>query len=207
MPISPCGLLESCDLNLAEQRSWRDTPARTCPGVYLVALTDDPNDGSIVLPEAPVDLNALDLWIDECPEMKLNRERPLVGSLSRYLSSYWLPGETVLYVGMATSLQDRIGKFFSHRLGRSSPHRGGHWLKALSNLSELSIFTAMCESVDDAGKYESRLIEEFISQIPEVIRNNQPNPQLPLPYANLEWRTGGRKLRKQKSLTKQAIGS
>ncbi len=69
--------------------------------------------------------------------------RPRAGVVAAYISSFWLATEPILYIGKTDDpLSTRIGAMFAHRLGCSSPHKGGHWLKTLSILPDLWVHWA-----------------------------------------------------------------
>src|SRR5438105_3398685 len=49
-----------------------------------------------------------------------------VGGVAERVSSFWIPDEVVLYVGLAgSSLGRRLARYYATALGARSPHAGG----------------------------------------------------------------------------------
>jgi hypothetical protein len=78
---------------------WGAAVEERRPGVYIVALTANPDD---LAPH--IELACI-------PEVERAR---------------WLVEQPVLYIGRATrSLRGRLAQFYRHEYGKSAPHRGG----------------------------------------------------------------------------------
>jgi hypothetical protein len=154
------------------------------PGVYVVA-TPEPLD------DAPLDEDTLDAWITNRPEMRIDGKAATLANLEARLRSFWIPGETIVYIGRAgTSLAKRVGQYYRTPLGATAPHAGGHWIKTLSVLSDLRVTWAT--TMDPSGA-ETALLLEFPKRL--SARQRQALPSGPvLPFANLETGAKVRKL-------------
>jgi hypothetical protein len=103
----------------------------------------------------------------------------------------WVPGEPVLYIGLAgTNLAERIGHYYRTPLGARAPHAGGWPLKTLTDLQELYVHWA---TVDDPAWTELAVLDAFIAGVSEAERAKLVDPHLPLPFANLQRAPGERK--------------
>ena len=77
-------------------------------------------------------------------------EPPAVESLPARVREFWIPGQTVVYIGLAgTSLGIRVGQFYRTPLGDRGPHAGGHWPKALDGLDTCTITWAETATSDE----------------------------------------------------------
>jgi hypothetical protein len=136
----------------------------------------------------------------------MDGRRPTVQALRNRLQSFWLADESILYVGKATSLDSRVDSYYRSKIGRRSPHRGGMWLKTLAILESLWIH--WCPTPDqEPATVESSLLAMFMARVSPGSRSLYPvaDRQRPLPFANLEWQSGGKKYVRAHGLTKQAI--
>ena len=64
------------------------------PGVYLIEL---PAPAAT----APIDFNAVGRWIERVPALTLDGVQPTGRDLAARLHRFWLPAQTVLYIGMS----------------------------------------------------------------------------------------------------------
>ncbi|MHB1419868.1 MAG: hypothetical protein ACYCX4_09855 [Bacillota bacterium] len=81
-------------------------------------------------------------------------------------------------------------QYYETPLGQPRPHRGGHWLKTLSILENLSIFWA---ATDDPDGAENELLATFVKNVSQGSKEQLLDPDRPLPFANLEYPKGNRK--------------
>lgn len=169
------------------------------PGVYVVALTNQA-DKMLCYNEAPISEGLVEEWVNRVPYMTLDRTLPTVNTLTKRLKDFWLPDETVLYIGKAgTSLQQRVNQYYKTTLGSPGLHRGGHWLKTLNNLTELNIYWTTSEG-STAHDLESVFLDYFVKRVSCESRKILRDPIHPFPFANIEFPKGVRKdhgLRKQ----------
>jgi hypothetical protein len=161
------------------------------PGVYVVSLAPKPQETRWAIPFAPLSQEALAELLRVCPGLRLDGARPTPTEPAGRIASFWLDSETVLYIGKAgTSVRKRVDQYYATPLGARSPHAGGWFLKTLSILDRLSIHYA---AVPDPDESERALISAFMNAVPGWARGSLPDPDLPLPFANLQVPGGRRK--------------
>lgn len=172
----------------------RIPPPDTGPGtgVYVVALTADPDTLDAAMPYCPLSEAAIRVLLDvRRAELKVDGRAPRAAQLASRLSGFWLADEVVLYGGRAgprrrvsvSDLSDRVDEYYTTPLGARSPHAGGWPLKTLSNLSELYVHYAYC--ADDATA-ETGLLDGFAEQVSAESRAALYDATFVMPFANLE---------------------
>lgn len=183
MPLTIRSLFEAASVTPTGVTPWGTRPSCRENGVYVVALTNDPNSLAGTLDAMPVSHEAIGNWLIVQQHLTVDGLPASVDSVGARLSRYWLSSEVILYIGKTAKedgLCGRVGQFYRHVLGRHSPHRGGHWIKTLSVLEQLFVHYAPCL---DPVSVESIMIGAFCNR----------NPAGPFPFANLEWRADGRR--------------
>lgn len=160
VPNSIVELSDAMGVKLDGPVKWGTPLDVRCPGVYVISLATDPHSGTFALRErAPLDLNVMDQWLHRSPSLTLDGARPTVHMLAQRLASFWLPNETIVYIGKSgRPLSERIGEFYDTRLGDRCPHAGGSWIKALSVLDDLTIYWA---ALDAPEAKERQLLHLF----------------------------------------------
>jgi hypothetical protein len=191
MPATVTDLLSAAELERTGSVRWGTPLTASYPGVYLVALEESPDTCRPTLAEAPINDERVNELLRVRPELRLDGARPTLGTLCERLAACWLPDETVLYIGRAgTSLQRRIGQYYTTPLGARRPHAGGWFLKTLTNLDELTVHYAA--AVDPAAA-ERELLKAFIGGVDGASCDGLHDPTCPYPFANLVGPTGVRK--------------
>ena len=170
-------LLRSVGLLADGPATW-GTPVRSNrPGVYLVELP-------AALPNAPIDLSTVGRWVDALPDLTLDGARPVGRDLAARLNAFWLPDQTVVYIGMSgVSIGARVAAFARTPLGERKPHAGGYWLKTLTGLDRCRVWWAETEAAEE---YEDALLEAFAATVPDAARARLHDPEVVLPFANLQ---------------------
>jgi hypothetical protein len=191
MQATVADLLAAAGLEPAGSVRWGTRLPASVPGVYLVALDAAPDTRAATLAKAPIDDQRVAELLRVRPELRLDGSRPTVAALVERLAGCWLPDEVVVYIGLAgTSLQRRVGQYYTTPLGARRPHAGGWFLKTLSNLDELTVHYAA--AVDPAAA-ERELLEGFIDGVDGARCDELQDPTCPYPFANLVGPTGVRK--------------
>ena len=190
MPKSPTELMEAAGITLAGSAPWGDPPQLGEPGCSIIALSPDP-DTKEGRGEAPISSDQVAALLEVRPELRLDGSRPTTAELSGRISSFWLPDEPVLYVGLAgTSVAKRANDYYRTPLGARSPHSGGWFLKTLHNLHGLWVHYGSCSDPDDA---EAKALRAFAVGVSESARRQLHDPERVMPFANLEYPKGARK--------------
>ena len=192
MPATVTDLLAAAGLEPAGSVRWGTRLRASHPGVYLVALDASPDGCAATLSEAPISEERVAELLRVRPELRLDGSRPTVATLSKRLAACWLPDETVLYVGLAgTSLQRRVGQYYTTPLGARRPHAGGWFLKTLANLDELTVHHT---AAVDPTAAERGILQAFIDSVDGAGGCDAlHDPTCPYPFANLVGPTGVRK--------------
>jgi transcription elongation factor GreA len=177
-------LLRSVGLLADGPAVWgRPLPAQG-PGVFVIEL-------SAPTPTAHLELTRVGKWIERVETLRLDGERPTSRALSARLASFWLPSQTVLYVGATTqSIGRRLASIDHTELGDRRPNSGAHWLKTLRSLDGVHVWWAPTAATEE---YEDALLSAFAAGVPEADLAGLPDRTVVLPWANLRTATGERK--------------
>lgn len=160
-------------------------PVRSRAAGLFVVEASAPSDS------AALDFRAVRDWVERVPSLMVDGKRPTPNELEDRLSAFWLPGQTILYIGRTTkSLGPRVAAAYATRLGDRRPHAGGHWLKALRGLERLRVWWT---ETDAPEEYEDGLVSAFVSGLSAEARAGLHDGGVLLPWANLEAVTGERK--------------
>ncbi len=182
MPHTVTSLFRAVDLEPSGVIPWGTPPTCREKGIYIVALGADPSSLVGTIRTLPASQDAISTWMSE-NQVLIDGAPASFDALCTRLGRYWLPDEVVLYIGKSEKedgVCGRVRQFYSHKLGQSRPHSGGQWIKTLTELPRLFIHYSRCS---DPVAVESAMIGRFCSNAPTG----------PFPFANLEWRKGGRR--------------
>jgi hypothetical protein len=171
---------------------WGVSVPESQPGVYVVALSSKENSLGDARKDAPVDIGLVKNLLRARQELLLDGKRPTATKLGERVKGFWLPDEVILYIGLAgTSLRQRVNQYYGTPLGARSPHKGGWFLKLLSNLNELWVHYSPCDDPDGA---EDAMLGRFCANVSDQAKEVLFDPDHPFPFANLVWPPGVRKL-------------
>lgn len=191
MPIPVKELFDSVGKEIMGQVKWNEKIACDLPGVYCVSISNNENVLKTI-EKYPVSLSEIEEWINYVPNMKIDGNIPTVEEVAERLSKFWLPKETILYIGKAgTSLRKRVNQYYKTKLGDKRPHAGGHWLKTLDIINELNIFWTT-SGEQNAEELEQELLSKFVESI--NYKNELYDAEHPFPFANREYPRGNRKI-------------
>jgi transcription elongation factor GreA len=183
MPLVPStpDLLRSIGLDIDGPARWGTKPTSRKPGIFAVEIAAPAN-------RAPIDVDEVRRWLERVPDLELDGERPTQSILAARMGTFWVPDQTLLYVGRtAKSLSGRVASLYATELGHARPHPGGYWLKTLREQSKLKLWWAETEAPEE---YEDEIIEAFAKTIPQEVRDRLPEGAPLLPWANLDSPTG-----------------
>jgi hypothetical protein len=193
MPTSVAESFGAAGLTREAVVRWGTRPSTSNPGVYIVALTDSATAITGVRAEAPLADAAFAQWLRVLPDLTLDGARPTVEQLMNRVRGFWLIDETILYIGLATTLSSRLGAYYKTPIGARRPHAGGYFLKLLSNLEELWVHFAPCTDPESAREAEDTMLGRFCDGVSTEAKEALLDPDHPFPFANLEWPRGIRK--------------
>ena len=189
MPTRVSDLFESQGLAPFGPVPWGTPVSEDGPGVYVVAITDDPYD--VPSPVPPLSLHtAIDLLRNR-PELTLDGRRPTPDQLLDRIGAFRLRGETIQYIGQTTSsLRKRVADYYRTPIGARRPHAGGWFIKLIDPLSLLSVWWS---PTDDPIRAEQAMLFDFAARVDRNVRSPLPDPVNVMPFANLEYPPGTRK--------------
>jgi transcription elongation factor GreA len=143
------------------------------------------------LATAPIELTRVGKWIERVETLRLDGERPTSRALANRLGSFWLPSQTVLYIGSSdVSIGRRVAAMARTGLGDRRPYAGGHWLKVLRGLESTRVWWSATKATEE---YEDALFDTFAAAVGDEERAGLPDREVVLPFANLRRGDGRRK--------------
>jgi transcription elongation factor GreA len=153
-------------------------------GVFVIELPDP-------LATAPLELTRVGKWIERVATLRLDGARPTSRALAARLAAFWLPSQTILYVGATdASIARRLAAIEKTELGDRRPQPAAHWLKTMRSLDALRIWWSPTDATEE---YEDALLAAFASGVPAADLAALPDRSVVLPWANLRSATGDRK--------------
>ena len=177
-------LLRSVGLMADGPAVWGRPVQAQGPGVFVV-------EAPAPLPSAPIELTRVGKWIERVEGLRLDGEVATSKALAARLGSFWLPSQTILYIGTSdASVARRVAAMAKTELGDRRPAAGGHWLKTLRSLDGLKVWWAATAATEE---YEDALLAAFAAGVPEADLAALPDRSVVLPWANLRRPTGERK--------------
>ena len=177
-------LFDNFGLKIFEHLKWGEKPSYNYGAVYVVSTADNPNR-NLNGPEVPeFDEEAFENWKKNNPKVAIdNISQPANNQFILQLLSHWKQKENILYIGKASNLKKRIGDFYSHKIGKSSPHAGGQWIKALKDIDQLFIY---CAKTDYPEVTEFKLLLKFAELLSGKPFEQIDNPGKYFPFANIK---------------------
>jgi transcription elongation factor GreA len=183
-PLGAAQLLRSVGLLADGPGQWGRPISAQVPGVFVIELPRP-------LPSAPIELTRVGKWLERVETLRLDGERPTSKALAARIGSFWLPSQTVLYVGASeVSIGRRLAAMARTELGDRKPYSGGHWLMCLRGLEDLRVWWSPTTATEE---YEDALLEGFAGAVPPTERSVLPDSEVVLPFANLRRSDGIRK--------------
>jgi hypothetical protein len=180
----------------------------------VIALTDQPD--SLVCNTKPDFCDsAFDSWLRTVNSGKkqilidnLPADRE---SLKTRLSEFWLPDETIIYIGKAgpsrsRTLRKRVNEFYLTKLGCDKKHAGGHWLNVLQNINDLNVYYGIYTN-DDIESLEEKMLTCFINNVSKESKLLLYDNTNCFPFANKEFHMHSleTKIKKNHGLKNQTI--
>lgn len=127
MPSTALALAARAGVTLGGVVPWGQSPRCDQPGVYMVSLDRDEGSAENAVSECPISATAVEKLLSVRSELTVDGKRPSTHELATRISSFWLPNETILYVGLAgTSLSDRVRQLLPNAARR--PRSPCRWL-------------------------------------------------------------------------------
>lgn len=192
MPITVSEILKSQNLTLCGKVKWGQSFKSPHCGIYIVSYSKNEDDIGELIKTPPISKEQVIFWLNKVQTFELDKKKnPQIEDVIERLSKYWIQDESILYIGMTSAtLSIRVSQYYNTELGERRPHAGGHWLKTLSNLSDLYVYYSECSIFQNI---EANLLDYFGKNISESSKKLLFDTNLILPFANLEHPLRGRK--------------
>jgi transcription elongation factor GreA len=177
------GLLRALDLMLDGPAVWGAPVRSSRPGVFVVELPEP-------IAEPPIDHTLLRGWLERVPTLTIDGTTPTPRDLAVRLGTYWLPGETVLYIGStARQLGGRVAALVATELGDRRPFGAAYRLRTLRDIGKLRVWWAETGAPEE---YADALMTAFATGVDPASIARLLDPGLVLPFANVEAPDGRR---------------
>lgn len=139
--------------------SWNESVYVNEKGIYVV-VADRPIDSK------DISEGKIEKWIEQVPRMLIDDQMACVTTLKKRLTQFIDPNEQILYIGKTDkTIHERVSQFYSHVLSKPSPHRGGHWIKTISDMSLLKVYYAVIENPADV---EYQMLDYYSKHITNI---------------------------------------
>lgn len=164
MAVSVAKLFEEFQLDYEGAYEWNHPLDANYNGVYVLALTSNPNDEQPHPYRFEIRDDIFSYWLSQATELQIAGEKVTKKEqVEEYLLQFWNPNENILYIGESSSLtnplQKRVKQFYTHKVGQKGPHTGGYWLKLLSCLNNVSVYYAQATNPREV---EFKMLMKFI---------------------------------------------
>jgi hypothetical protein len=191
MPTSVKEITERYRLKVSKTVKWKESVSINDYGIYIVSTSNDLNFLPQNDSEFQLSPEKIALWRRNAPNISLQNKPVSNEELIVHLMRFWLPDETILYIGKAETqfLSDRIPQFYRHTVGKRSPHCGGYWLKLLENVNRLYVHLIAVKK-ENLSELEENMLQYFIDNVSPTTRELLLDKELCLPFANLQLRSG-----------------
>ena len=194
MPITVKKLFQQVELPIHGKFQWQQKVQSDAKGIYVVSLSSDP-DKIVTLPEPSFVDEKIHEWMNNAPGMKLDGQTPSIEVIKERLKQFWLPDETIVYIGQTTknTLGKRVNQYYKSKIGKGAPHSGGHWIKTLECLEQMTVYWSELDGNNCPEVCEQRLLDAFQSQVSNETRDRLYDKDRVMPFANLEYPKGIKK--------------
>lgn len=170
--------------------SWNESVYVNEKGIYVVSA-DRPIDSK------DISEGKIEKWIEQVPRLLIDDQMACVTTLKRRLTQFIDPNEQILYIGKTDkTIHERVSQFYSHVLSKPSPHRGGHWIKTISDMSLLKVYYAVTENPADV---EFQMLDFYSKHITNIGHTEFYDSDCIVPFANLQ----NNRCRKKHGIKKQ----
>lgn len=173
-----------------DQVKWGTTFCEKEQGVYVVSTSNEPDKHLGITDKPNFDDQQIELWISKLPDFQVDGVPATLTNLKNRLTEFWLPDESILYIGKApkrksnSGISCRVMEYFTTIIGYRSPHSGGQWIKTLKDLKSYTVYYGACNN--PAG-IKKEMMSFFMGNVSEATLSKLYDKQLPLPFANIKF--------------------
>lgn len=191
MPTTIKQLFDASNIENIHKEKWGTIVENQRQGVYIVSMSPIPDENAITLEKPNFNYPEIAKWIDKLPDFTIDGVKPTIELLKKRLTEFWLPDESILYIGKAPKrsngdgLGQRIYEYYITEIGEGRPHSGGQWIKTLSNLETSFVYYGYCNDPTDV---ERQMLDLFMANVSIETVQSLRDSSLPLPFANIRYK-------------------
>lgn len=192
MPITIQQIFSNFGITEIKKVKWGIAINEEQEGVYIVSTSNSQFENNGCLPQPEFNDSQLTKWIQKLPDFEIDSNKVTEDSIKKRLSQFWLPDESILYIGKAPlrkkggGIGNRVKEYYKTDIGNKSPHSGGQWIKCLKNLDNLYVYYATC---DNSDYIERKMLYYFMQNVSVETLDLLYDKNMPLPFANLRLNT------------------
>lgn len=191
MPTTVKDLFEQHQIKNLKQIQWGTKFSDNETGIYIISTSNQPDQHLCLTDEPIFDDNQINHWINKLDCFLIDNEPPTIQNIKARLTQFWLPDESILYIGKAPKrsggkgISNRIIEYYNTTIGDRGPHSGGQWIKVLKNIGSFTIYYGYTDKPDEVEKEMFEMFKENVSDssLTKLYDKNQP-----LPFANIRCR-------------------
>jgi hypothetical protein len=183
-------LFDKFEIQKINKISWGTAFSENEQGIYIVSTSTNPDKHLSLTNQPEFDDGQIKLWLDKLPNFLVDQVKANPTILKSRLAQFWLPDESILYIGKApkrkngSGISKRVMEYFSTIIGDGGPHSGGQWIKPLKALNTYYVYYGTC---DNPAVVELQMLEYFMSNVSKLTLSNLFDKELPIPFANIKF--------------------
>ncbi len=184
-------LFNKFDIFDIKQVKWGASFDEHNQGVYVISSSNNPDKHLGISAKPKFDDNKINFWINSLSNFSVGGSKATLLNVKEHLSEFWLPDESILYIGKAPKrgngdgISNRVKEYYSTTIGKSGPHSGGQWIKILENLNSFTVYYGECNNPSDI---EFKMLEYFMSNVSQSSLSEIYDKKLPVPFANIKYK-------------------
>ena len=190
MPTTVQQLFNKFDILDFKKVKWGTTFNENRQGVYVVSTSSNPNEHLGISDNTNFDEEQIILWINKLTDFQVDNKPATSTNVKNRLRDFWLPDESILYIGKAptrksgSGISKRVREYFSTIIGDGSPHSGGQWIKTLKDLNTFTVYYGVC---DRPNEIEHKMLDFFMQNVSKTTLERLYDKQMPIPFANIKF--------------------
>lgn len=189
MPTTVQQLFNKFNILNFHEVKWETIFNEKRQGVYVVSTSSNPYEHLGISDKPNFDEQQITLWINRLSDFQVDNRPATLTNVRDRLTDFWLPDESILYIGKAptrnngSGISKRVREYFSTIIGDGSPHSGGQWIKALNDLNTFTVYYGLC---DNPNEIEHKMLNFFMQNVSKTSLERLFDKQLPIPFANIK---------------------
>jgi hypothetical protein len=187
MPTTIKEIFDAFKIDPINKTKWGECVYCTDPGIYIVSLSSEFEKNIDLIKVPKFDDQKILQWINKVSLFKIDGSRPTIQIINDRLTRFWLPDESILYIGKIkrktnSGLGKRIHEYYETEIGDGGPHSGGQWIKVLKNLNSLYVYYGYSA---DPKTIEDKMLTYFNDHVSKQTKSILYDPNKTIPFANI----------------------